>query len=64
MSINARRLTVKGFKPKGDYFAIKQITEMHVWDEKRRRYFYKVIGLGSDDRCYLYTSEGWKELVS
>ena len=55
---------MKGFKPKGDYFAIKQITEMHVWDEKRRRYFYKVIGLGSDDRCYLYTSEGWKELVS
>ena len=45
-----------------DYFCIKQILQLEFTNEKSHKLERKVGGLGSDNRVYIYTPKGWKEL--
>jgi hypothetical protein len=58
---------VRDFKPKNDYFCIKSVIQViekgRYPDHRNESYFdYTLVGLGTDDKLYKYTSEGWIEL--
>lgn len=56
------------FDKNDNYFCIKQVVQVYtgakVENGKPVKYLYKLVGLGSDDKLYRYTVNGWSELRS
>lgn len=57
----------RDFKPKDDYFCIRSVIQViksgeYPTERNKSLYQYDLVGLGTDDKLYKYTSKGWIEL--